>query len=102
MVEVSVMVAKDWHQATGAEQWTYEWKVPTGSGNTSILSRAVDDSVNIEKPGKELSSAMEGDAVRRTHIWQTIESELDYHEQCLQDGTGAQHRLPTGRECSVD
>ena len=52
MIEVSVDGGKRWHQATGAEQWTYEWKVPTGSGNAAILSRAVDDSVNIEKPGK--------------------------------------------------
>jgi hypothetical protein len=52
MVEVSVDSGKTWRQATGTERWAYEWQVPQGTGSATILSRAVDDSVNVEKPGK--------------------------------------------------
>jgi hypothetical protein len=51
-VEVSVDGGKRWHPATGIDKWTYEWRVPEGSGTATILSRATDDSVNMEKPSR--------------------------------------------------
>jgi hypothetical protein len=38
-----------WHPATGRANWTYSW-TPTVAGTTTLLSRAVDDSGNIETP----------------------------------------------------
>ena len=51
-VEVSVDGGATWHPATGRESWTYTW-TPRSSGQATILSRATDDSGNIEatKPG---------------------------------------------------
>ena len=49
-VEVSVDGGTRWHRATGTESWSYEWEVPAGSGTATILSRASDDSVNLESP----------------------------------------------------
>ncbi len=46
-VEVSTDGGATWHPAQGREQWTYEW-TPSGSGSSTILSRAVDDSGNLE------------------------------------------------------
>ena len=39
----------------GTDQWSYEWQVPDGSGTTTILSRASDDSVNLETPGEDVT-----------------------------------------------
>jgi hypothetical protein len=47
-VEVSVDGGTSWHRAEGTDQWSYEWEVPADSGMTTILSRASDDSVNLE------------------------------------------------------
>ena len=49
-VEVSVDGGTNWHLATGTQNWTYAWE----SGNprtVTVLSRAVDDSGNIEPIG---------------------------------------------------
>src|SRR5262249_23711840 len=46
-VEVSVDGGTSWHRATGLQNWTYTWR-PGALGVTNILSRAVDDSGNIE------------------------------------------------------
>jgi len=37
-----------WHPATGRANWTYSWETALGTGH--IMSRAVDDSGNIETP----------------------------------------------------
>ena len=47
--EVSVDNGVSWHPASGRETWSYEW-LPTQSGAVTILSRAVDDSGNLEQP----------------------------------------------------
>jgi Bacterial Ig domain len=52
MVEVSTDGGTTWKRATGTDRWTYEWDVPLGLGTATILSRAVDDSVNLETPSK--------------------------------------------------
>ena len=49
-VEVSVDNGVNWHPASGRETWSYEW-LPTQPGIVTILSRAVDDSGNLERPG---------------------------------------------------
>jgi hypothetical protein len=48
-VEVSVDNGISWHPASGRETWSYEW-LPTQAGTVTILSRAVDDSGNLERP----------------------------------------------------
>ena len=49
-VEVSVDGGLTWHRATGTTSWTYTFTT-RGSGQFTILSRAVDDSGNLEKNG---------------------------------------------------
>ncbi|RFC68498.1 MULTISPECIES: DUF4082 domain-containing protein [Mesorhizobium] len=49
-VEVSLDGGQSWWKATGRENWTYNWVVQA-SGNYTIMSRAVDDSLNLETPG---------------------------------------------------
>ncbi len=48
-VEVSVDGGATWHPAIGRENWTYTW-TSGPSASTTIKSRAVDDSVNLETP----------------------------------------------------
>jgi hypothetical protein len=47
VVEVSTDGGVSWHRATGFENWNYTW-TPLAGGTYNILSRAVDDSVNME------------------------------------------------------
>ena len=48
-VEVSVNGGLTWHPATGRASWSYIW-TPGAPGSTTIQSRAVDDSGNIQSP----------------------------------------------------
>ena len=48
-VEVSVDNGANWHPTIGCETWSYEW-LPAQPGAVTILSRAVDDSGNLEQP----------------------------------------------------
>ena len=48
-VEVSTDGGQTWHPATGRESWSYAW-TPLTAGSLNILSRAVDDSANLETP----------------------------------------------------
>ncbi|WP_244443070.1 DUF4082 domain-containing protein [Bradyrhizobium sp. Ai1a-2] len=48
-VEVSTDGGLTWRAATGDETWTYSWS-PQVAGTYTILSRAIDDSVNLETP----------------------------------------------------
>lgn len=54
-VEVSTDAGKSWHPASGTDRWSYTWKAPSGSGSATILSRATDDSVNMEVPQKGIT-----------------------------------------------
>ncbi len=54
VVEVSVDGGLSWHRATGRESWTYTFTT-RGSGEFTILSRAVDDSGNIETDGPQVN-----------------------------------------------
>ncbi|MSO56132.1 MAG: hypothetical protein EXQ55_04320 [Acidobacteria bacterium] len=49
-VEVSVDGGATWHPAGGLERWTFEWSPDAGVGQAVIMSRATDDSNNIETP----------------------------------------------------
>ena len=46
-VEVSVDGGFTWHPTEGRENWTYFWTADA-TGSTTILTRAVDDSGNIQ------------------------------------------------------
>src|SRR6185437_9018412 len=60
-VEVSGDGGNTWHPAVGRQTWTYAW-TPNTVGNTTILSRAVDDSGNIEAPSSGVTiNVMEDD-----------------------------------------
>ncbi|HVT28291.1 MAG TPA: DUF4082 domain-containing protein, partial [Lacipirellulaceae bacterium] len=52
-VEVSVDGGTTWHRATGSTNWTYTFTTRS-NGPFSILSRAVDDSGNIEQNGPKV------------------------------------------------
>jgi hypothetical protein len=49
-VEVSTDSGATWHPATGATSWSYSW-TPGPTGSSKIMSRAADDSGNVETPG---------------------------------------------------
>ncbi len=55
-IEVSTDGGQHWYKATGRENWSYNWLVQA-SGTYTIMSRAVDDSVNMEAPlaGKQVT-----------------------------------------------
>jgi hypothetical protein len=48
-VEVSLDGGQSWWKATGREAWSYSWVVQA-SGSYNIMSRAVDDSLNLGAP----------------------------------------------------
>ncbi|MBB3656627.1 hypothetical protein FHX15_001855 [Rhizobium sp. BK650] len=60
-VEVSTDGGEHWFKATGRENWSYNWVVQA-SGTYTIMSRAVDDSVNLETPsaGKQVTVTLPG------------------------------------------
>lgn len=60
-VEVSTDGGQHWFKATGRESWSYNWVVQA-SGTYTILSRAVDDSVNLEAPsaGRQVTVTLPG------------------------------------------
>ena len=47
-IEVSTDDGQTWHPATGTSDWTYTWR-PASSGQYTLLSRAADDSGNLEQ-----------------------------------------------------
>src|SRR5262245_39644742 len=53
-VDVSFDHGTTWHRATGRENWTIAWTVPS-TGVVSIQSRASDDSGNLETPSSGVS-----------------------------------------------
>ncbi|WP_298435884.1 DUF4082 domain-containing protein [Geobacter sp.] len=58
-VEVSTDGGVTWHPAMGHENWSYTW-IPTSTGSVTILSRAVDDSGNLETPSAGVSVTVIG------------------------------------------
>ncbi|TBA76153.1 DUF4082 domain-containing protein [Rhizobium ruizarguesonis] len=69
-VEVSTDGGQHWFKATGRESWSYNWVVQA-SGTYTVMSRAVDDSVNMEAPsaGKQVTVTLPG----TTGLWTLAE-----------------------------
>ncbi len=69
-VEVSIDGGQHWFKATGRESWSYNWVVQA-SGTYTVMSRAVDDSVNMEAPsaGKQVTVTLPG----TTGLWTLAE-----------------------------
>jgi hypothetical protein len=57
-VEVSADGGTTWRAAQGTTNWSYEW-IP-GTGQATILTRAIDDSGNIEMPGAGITVVISG------------------------------------------
>ncbi|WP_246801505.1 DUF4082 domain-containing protein [Bradyrhizobium genosp. L] len=53
-VEISTDDGASWHPVTGDNTWSYTWS-PQVAGSYTILSRAVDDSINLETPSSGLT-----------------------------------------------
>jgi hypothetical protein len=49
-VEISTDSGATWHPATGTTSWSYSWTAGA-TGSFKVMSRATDDSANIESPG---------------------------------------------------
>jgi hypothetical protein len=49
-VEVSTDGGETWHKAQGRDNWSYSW-IAQASATYTIMSRAADDSLNLETPG---------------------------------------------------
>jgi hypothetical protein len=60
-VEVSTDGGITWHPASGRESWSYSWR-PSVIGPITILSRAVDDSGNLETPSSGANITVTGTA----------------------------------------
>ncbi|WP_213806338.1 DUF4082 domain-containing protein [Granulicella sp. dw_53] len=49
-VEFSFDAGATWHPATGRAAWSYVWTPTAASSSSTLMSRAVDDSANLEVP----------------------------------------------------
>jgi hypothetical protein len=58
-VEVSIDGGATWHPAEGRSAWTYRW-TPRTDGAISVVSRAVDDTGNLEATRPGLSVTIDG------------------------------------------
>jgi hypothetical protein len=63
-VELSTDGGLTWHKAQGTSSWSYTW-IANRSPKTTLLSRAVDDSGNIERP----SDATKADVSCPCSLW---------------------------------
>src|SRR5438105_147980 len=67
-VDVSVDGGATWHRARGLASWSYDWS-PTTSGAVSLLSRAIDDSGNVETPTAGVSVNVVGSVCPCQSLW---------------------------------
>ena len=56
-VDVSTDGGATWQRAAGLENWTFSWVTHT-AGSYTLMSRAVDDSGNVEQPGIGVTAAV--------------------------------------------
>jgi hypothetical protein len=49
-VEVSTDDGQTWHPAAGRENWTYDWTPLSPRASTIVMTRASDDSANVQSP----------------------------------------------------
>ncbi len=75
-VEVSVDGGVTWHPATGRASWRFEWKPGGEGGEVQVLSRAVDDSGNLEVVGEGVRVVV-GEVHRATSYTETCPPLLD-------------------------
>ncbi|QFU17874.1 DUF4082 domain-containing protein [Microvirga thermotolerans] len=75
-VEISTDSGQTWHRATGDENWTYSW-TPTAAGTFTILTRAIDDSVNLEAPGAGRTVTVTGSSLFSSSATPAIISDPD-------------------------
>lgn len=75
-VELSLDGGNTWHPASGREHWTYTWS-PSTLGSTTIKSRAVDDSGNLETPSAGVSVTVAPPDCPCMDWSSTIPSEVD-------------------------
>jgi hypothetical protein len=71
-VEVSTDNGTTWHPASGRESWTYTW-YPNVVGTTTVRSRAVDDSGNLETPSAGVSVTV-NPCAGSCSIWQSTQA----------------------------
>jgi len=67
-IEVSVDGGISWRRADGRANWSYTW-TPTSSGSVTILSRAADDSGNVESPSAGVTVTVGGAATCPCSVW---------------------------------
>jgi len=79
-VEVSVDGGVTWHRASGRESWSYAWS-PGVLGAANLMSRAVDDSGNIE-PLKSPTAVTITQAICPCSIWtsSTVPWQIDVND----------------------
>ena len=58
-VEVSTDGGQTWHPAVGRTTWSYTW-TPNGLNPVTLMSRAVDDSGNLETPSSGVTVSVSG------------------------------------------
>ncbi|WP_263357909.1 DUF4082 domain-containing protein [Acidicapsa ligni] len=75
-VEFSGDGGQTWHPATGRTSWSYAW-TPTVAGSNTLLSRAVDDSGNLETPSPGLVLGVSPQVCPCTIFGSNIPSNLD-------------------------
>jgi len=75
-VEVSVDGGTTWHRARGLTNWSYDWS-PTTSGAVSLLSRATDDSGNVETPGAGVLVNVVGSVCPCPSLWNPVTTTPD-------------------------
>jgi hypothetical protein len=66
-VEVSVDGGLTWHKATGLANWSYTW-TPVTPGPVVVMSRATDDSLNMERPSPGVSVTVKYQATSTTGL----------------------------------
>jgi hypothetical protein len=64
-VEVSTDSGASWHPATGLGTWSYVWK-PASGGTWNLLSRAADDSGNLQSVPTQITVTVTGDVTPPT------------------------------------
>ena len=91
-IEVSLDGGARWHPAVGRGSWTYSW-TPSISGNYTILTRAADDSGNLEIPSP-------GVTVSATTTAQTLTS-LTLNANSVSGGNTVQGTVMLGQAAAA-
>ncbi|WP_371833313.1 DUF4082 domain-containing protein [Ferirhizobium litorale] len=98
-IEVSTDGGLSWFKATGRENWSYNWVVQA-SGTYTLMSRAVDDSLNIEAPsaGKQVDVNLPSSTVS---LW-TLASKPETEVVIDRDGVELGVKFETTTNGTID